>query len=74
MKMMIDTIQKAIEIPYIGENHAEFANYTLGSLQHLIKESIKNNQDGIPFERIAKVIVDAHEYASEHRRPVGEQA
>jgi hypothetical protein len=64
MKMMIDTIQDAIEIPYIGENHAAFANHVLGRLQVLIKDSIRNNQPGIPFEKVCKAIVEARDYTS----------
>ena len=44
LKMNIDIIREAIEIPYISENHAAFANHILGPLQQQIKETIATNQ------------------------------
>jgi len=33
-------------------------------LQVLIKDSIRNNQPGIPFEKVCKAIVEARDYTS----------
>lgn len=66
MKMNIDIIQEAIEIPYISENYAAFANHILGRLQQQIKETIAKGEEGISIVQISKIINAAKEYSDEY--------
>jgi len=63
MKMNIDIIREAIEIPYISESHAAFANHILGRLQQQIKETIASGDNDISIVRISKIINASKEYA-----------